>query len=76
MVKSWSGSWGRVISEFVGSDNPCINGQNVLATTVVEYSSARRVPVVMVEVKSWSGSWGRVVSELAVTVLALMDITF
>ena len=64
MVKSWSGSWGRVISELVGSDNPCINGQNILATEVVEYLSARGVPVVRVGVESWSGSWGRVVSEL------------
>ena len=43
-------AWGRVISELVGSDNPCINGQNILATEVVEYMSARGVPVVRVGV--------------------------
>ena len=43
-------AWGRVISELVGSDNPCINGQNILATEVVEYLSARGVPVVRVGV--------------------------
>ena len=42
------GLWGQVISELVGSDNPCINGQNILATDLVEYMSARGVPVVMV----------------------------
>jgi hypothetical protein len=50
-------AWGRVISELVGSDNPCINGQNILATEVVEYMSARGVPVVRVWVKSLGRVW-------------------
>ena len=45
----------------VGSDNPSINGKNILATEVVEYLSARGVPVVRVGVNemgslSWSSA--------------------
>ena len=44
------GVW--VISESVGSDRPCIIGQNILATEGVEYMSARGVPAVRVGVNA------------------------
>ena len=54
--QSWSshglGHWGRVVSESVGSDRPCIIGQNILATEGVEYMSARGVPAVRVGVNA------------------------